>query len=189
MKQDVLNNLFAPCRLIHKNNPYYLEGATQFVAGYGNIDSKIIFIGEAPGTEEDQTGIPFQGRSGKLLHLYLKKYNFTERNTYITNVVKFRPCNNRKPTCDEITLHGQILMQEIAIIEPKIIVTVGSTATAFMLQNKSASMTKLHGHIIHKSSYLVIPIFHPAYVLRKRIIEAQFESDIKNILTLFQTIK
>jgi DNA polymerase len=144
-----------------------------------------MFIGEAPGKEENITGIPFQGRSGKLLRLHLKQNNFTDENSFITNIVKFRPPKNRKPTKKEILIHSQILKEELKIIKPKIIVPIGLTACVFILESSNIKITQIRGTIIKKNNLIIFPLLHPAYILRNRNIENIFENDIAKLYNCF----
>jgi uracil-DNA glycosylase family 4 len=171
-----------------KENILYIENAKQFVCGSGNPNAEIIFIGEAPGAEEEILGIPFCGRSGKLLRFYLNKYSFDTKNSFITNVVKFRPPNNRKPTNEEINIHGKLLKSELEIIQPKIIVPVGAVAAQFILE-KNISISKIRGQIIKKEAYLIFPIFHPAYILRNQNLLSLFENDIHALQKITMNIK
>lgn len=110
-KIALLNSLYRQNEINSFSNPLYIQDAKQFVPGYGNAESKILFIGEAPGEIEENTGRPFQGRSGKLLRTCLEKNGFTDETVFITNVVKFRPPQNRKPTEDEIVIHYELVLQ------------------------------------------------------------------------------
>lgn len=177
-KLEELYEIYYSCGI---ENPLYIESAKQFVPGDGNPDAGILFIGEAPGEVEENVGLPFQGRSGKLLRNTLKKYEISEKNSFITNVVKFRPPNNRKPTNQEIKNHFDlILFHEINIIAPKIIVPVGAVATEAVL-GKQIKITEIRGKNLIHNNILIIPIFHPAYILRNMTAFSIFETDIEFI--------
>ncbi len=177
-KLEELYEIYFSCGI---ENPLYIESAKQFVPGSGNPDAGILFIGEAPGEVEENVGLPFQGRSGKLLRNTLKKYEITENNSFITNVVKFRPPNNRKPTNQEIKNHFDlVLFHEIKIIAPKIIVPVGGVAAETIL-GKQIKITGIRGKNLIHDNTIVIPIFHPAYILRNMTAFSIFEADIKLI--------
>lgn len=176
--ENKLKELYSKNMIVEKNNILYVKDSKKFVCGYGNSNSKIIFIGEAPGAEEEEQGIPFCGRSGKLLTTILNKYNFNYTNYFITNVVKFRPPNNRKPLTKEITIHGKLLIEEIVIINPNIIIPIGSTATSFIFNKKNISISSLRGKKVIINNKLVFPIFHPSYILRNINLLPLFEKDI-----------
>ena len=146
--------------------------ATNTVFSDGNPQAKIMFIGEAPGAQEDIEGIPFCGQSGKLLDTMLKWIGLTRKeNFYISNTIFWRPPGNRKPTPEETDICRPFVEKHIALINPKILVLVGSTATTSLLNNKTG-ITKLRGNYFEYSNvYLKSPIpvgviFHPSYLLR-----------------------
>lgn len=180
MNQNKLQKLYITALPISSKNIFYIKSAKKFVPGNGNTYSQIVFIGEAPGANEEIQGIPFCGQSGKLLRLYLAKYNFSNQNSFITNVVKFRPPQNRKPTQLEIGIHGKLLKEELAIIKPKIIIPIGATATEFILQKK-ITLTQVRGEIIMQKDIIIYPLFHPAYILRNKNLLPLFENDIHNL--------
>ena len=180
MNKDHLEKLYNKYSQISKNNPLYIGNAKKFVCGDGNSSGSIVFIGEAPGGEEEITGIPFSGRSGKLLRFYLNKYNFNTKNSFITNVVKFRPPDNRKPTSEEILIHGALLTSELAIIKPKVIVPIGAVASKFILKYH-VIISQIRGTIISQDTVLVFPLFHPAYILRNKNLLPLFENDIHTL--------
>jgi uracil-DNA glycosylase family 4 len=180
MNKKIIKTIYKNHEKTDINNIFYIKDAKKFVGGSGNFNAQIIFIGEAPGAEEEITGEPFCGRSGKLLRFYLNKYNFNNNNSFVTNVVKFRPPNNRKPTTKEINIHGKILKTELEIIKPKIIVPIGTTATEFILESR-IKMSNTKGQIIIKNNILIFPLFHPAYILRNKNLILDFENDIKEL--------
>lgn len=146
--------------------------ATHTVFADGNPTSKIMFIGEAPGADEDRQGIPFCGQSGQLLSQMLGYVGLVrEKNYYITNSLFWRPPGNRKPTPEELAVCKPFVEKHIALIAPKLIVLVGSTAISALL-DKTLSITKIRGQFLtYTNSYLkepisVMPIFHPSYLLR-----------------------
>jgi uracil-DNA glycosylase family 4 len=180
-KRKQLKRLYEIYDSCEVENPLYINSATRFVPGHGNPEAEIVFIGEAPGEIEEDTGIPFQGKSGKLLRKTLREYGITEENCFITNVVKFRPPENRKPTIQEIESHtALILIHELDIISPKIIVTVGGVATEAILE-KSVRMTEMRGKDMIYKNRIIMPIFHPAYILRNMTVFPLFDEDIKQI--------
>ncbi len=157
------------------------ETRTNAVPGNGNLYSEIMFVGEAPGYNEDVQGKPFVGAAGKLLNELLISIGLKRDDVYITNVVKCRPPNNRDPKSDEIAICSPYLDEEIQIIAPKVIVTLGRHSTKYLLSKvglKSISISRIHGRTFNISSnnlkVLVIPTFHPAAAL--------YNPRLKNIL-------
>ena len=142
---------------------------TQTVFGEGNPDAMLMFIGEAPGETEDQTGRPFVGRAGEKLNQIIEAMKLTREDVYIANVLKSRPPNNRTPTPEEVTRCGPYLIEQIRIIRPRVIVTLGGPATKHLLQTREG-ITRLRGTwAAYDDGSLKIPImptFHPAYLLR-----------------------
>lgn len=143
------------------------------VFGMGHPKAALMFVGEGPGAEEDAQGLPFVGRSGKLLDQLLKEEMGLERESvYITNVVKCRPPGNRDPKPEEIAECSPYLQQQLAHIRPRVIVTLGNPATKTMLQT-ATGITKLRG-TSHAFSYpgglaTLVPTFHPSAVLRNQM--------------------
>jgi len=141
-------------------------GRKNIVFGSGNIDCIIMLIGEGPGKQEDEQGIPFVGRSGQLLTKLLSIAGINRNALFIANIVKCRPPENRKPAYEEISVCTKlILFEQIKIIKPKIICTLGSTALEGLL-NKKIKITQERGTIQKWNEYIVVPTFHPAYILR-----------------------
>ena len=142
-------------------------GRTNVVFGMGDPDADLLFIGEGPGEQEDLQGLPFVGRSGQLLdRLLLEELGITRDQTYIANCVKCRCPGNRDPLPDELAACTPYLAQQIELIAPKVIVTLGNFATKYVLQTKEG-ITKLRGRTHpHESGAVVVPTFHPAAVLR-----------------------
>jgi len=139
---------------------------TNAVPGEGNVHSPIIFVGEGPGEEEDNQGRPFVGRAGQLLTKILESVNINREDVYITNIVKCRPPNNRVPTNLEIQACTPFLIAQIEIINPRMIIPLGSTAASFFL-GKEDSITKIRGkEFVWKGGIIVFPMFHPSYLLR-----------------------
>ena len=140
----------------------------KIVVGRGNPDAQIVIIGEAPGAKEEEIGKPFVGRSGKLLdHLLQNAGIDISQDVYFCNVVKCRPPQNRRPTRTEIEENLPWLFQQIKIVNPEIIVLVGATASEAILKNKSP-ISIIRGKWINWEGRLVMPIFHPAYLLRNQ---------------------
>ena len=144
--------------------------ANQLVFSDGNFRSKIMLVGEGPGQKEDEIGKPFMGDAGKLLNKMLAAIDIKRESIYITNVVNYRPPNNRKPTTDEINKYSKFLYEHISIINPKILIIMGGTAMEALIGN-NFKISKERGIwkdvIIKGKTYLSIVTFHPAYLLRQ----------------------
>jgi uracil-DNA glycosylase len=139
---------------------------TNAVVGRGNVKAPIMIIGEGPGQNEDETGLPFVGKAGQLLEKILASVELdTEEDVYIANIVKCRPPNNRVPTSDEIAACKPYLFEQIRLVDPKIILLTGATAVKGLTGNKTA-ITKIRGTWIEWEGRLCMPILHPAYLLR-----------------------
>ncbi len=163
-KQQLLDTLYKPykkCTGCHFGMP----PATQIVFGQGNPDARLIFIGEAPGKEEDIQGKPFVGRSGKLLNRIFELTGFKREDVFITNIVKIRPPNNRKPLPAEIEKSRELLYKQIKIIRPNVICTLGSAALQGLLE-KEVKITHMRGKTINWHGIPIVPTYHPAYILR-----------------------
>ena len=146
------------------------KNATNLVFGDGNINSKVMIIGEGPGANEDKEGKPFVGRAGKLLNKMLEAIQLNRNKVYITNVVNFRPPENRKPTEDEITRYLPYLKSHIEIIKPKILFLLGSTALNALIGDEIV-ISKARGKWMEKNigelKINVIASFHPAFLMRQ----------------------
>jgi len=160
------------------------ENATKIVFADGNIESPVMIVGEGPGQKEDDVGKPFVGDAGILLNKMLKAINIDRKNIYITNVVNFRPPNNRKPESGEITRYSNFLRNHISIIDPKILVLMGSTAMESLF-GSNIKISKERGEwkeiIINNKTYLTIITFHPAYLLRQADQKKYSWEDLKKI--------
>tara|TARA_B100000700_G_scaffold302422_1_gene372771 strand:+ start:306 stop:1022 length:717 start_codon:yes stop_codon:yes gene_type:complete len=146
------------------------ENADKLVFSDGNPESKIMIIGEGPGANEDKEGLPFVGRAGQLLDKMLNAISLSRKNVYITNVVNFRPPENRKPSEEEVKRYLPFLKKHIEIISPQIILLLGSTAMNAIIDNADViSKTRGKWHIIQINNLRINTIvsFHPAYLLRQ----------------------
>ncbi len=152
----------------------------QVVMGEGNINNKIMFIGEGPGASEDRLGRPFVGKAGKLLNKILSAVNIEREEVYITNIVKCRPPGNRKPTIEEAEACFTILRAEIKIIKPKVIIPLGATPLKFLVDD-NAYITQIRGNWIQKGYFYFLPTFHPAYLLRNKNKKKESWKDFKKI--------
>ena len=146
------------------------KNASKIVFSDGNIQSPIMIVGEGPGQKEDELGKPFVGDAGNLLNKMLKAINIKRDKIYITNVVNYRPPNNRKPEPSEINRYSEFLKEHISIIDPKILILMGSTAMEAIL-GSNKRISKERGQwkevIIKQKNFKAIVTFHPAYLLRK----------------------
>jgi uracil-DNA glycosylase len=160
LKKSILN--IKNCSL--KNN------ATNMVFSDGNPKSKIMLIGEAPGSNEDQEGLPFVGRAGVLLDKMLASINLNRNNVYISNIINYRPPDNRRPTDEEMNRYLPFIKKHIEIINPKILVLLGSTAMNALIGN-DVVISKVRGQWIEKKfgqcKTSIIITFHPAFLMRQ----------------------
>ena len=158
--------------------------AKKLVFSDGNPNSELMIVGEGPGEKEDQMGKPFVGDAGALLNKMLKAIDIEREKIYITNVVNFRPPNNRKPEPAEITRYSEFLKTHISIINPKILVLMGSTAMESLFGSK-IKISKERGIwkelIVNNKKYLVMITFHPAYLLRQPDQKKYSWADLKEI--------
>ena len=168
------------------------NNATQLVFADGNSESKIMVIGEGPGQKEDEIGKPFVDDSGQLLNKMLNAINLKRKNVYITNVVNYRPPNNRKPEPGEINRYSEFLREHISIIDPKILILMGSTAMEALFGSK-IKISKERGMwkeiIINNKTYLVMITFHPAYLLRQADQKKYSWADLKEIKKKIDQLK
>lgn len=167
--------------------------AKTLVFGAGSHDPKVFFIGEAPGAKEDEQGLPFVGAAGKQLAELLDSINLTRDEVYITSILKYRPPGNRQPTFDEIKAHTPFLVEQIRILKPRVIVTLGNFATRFILAGLNIDkmsdvpgITHIHGQVVKVHfeglDLTVIPVYHPAAILYRRKLKTALEEDFQTIL-------
>lgn len=157
---------------------------TQAVPGEGNLEAELMFVGEAPGRDEDIQGRPFVGRAGQLLSKIIQAMNFRREEVYITNVVKCRPPNNRNPQRAEVEQCQGYLITQIKMINPRVIVTLGKVATDFFIKSR-LSMTSLRGKFYDFGSIKIMPTFHPSYLIRNennRAIKKMVWEDMKKVM-------
>jgi len=177
-----LNNLKE--RIENIDNCELKKSAKQIVFSDGSFESSIMIVGEGPGQKEDELGKPFVGDAGQLLNKMLEAINIKRKNVYITNVVNYRPPNNRKPEPSEINRYSEFLRQHISIIDPKILILMGSTAMEALFGSK-IKISKERGIwkeiIINNKTYLVMITFHPAYLLRQADQKKYSWADLKEI--------
>lgn len=168
------------------------NSANNLVFSDGNANSKIMIVGEGPGQKEDEMGKPFVGDAGLLLNKMLKAINIDRESIYITNVVNFRPPNNRKPEPAEINRYSEYLRKHISIINPKILILMGSTAMESLFGTK-IKISKERGNwkevIINNQTYLTMITFHPAYLLRQPDQKKYSWADLKQIRKKIDELK
>lgn len=147
--------------------PVLRDGATQLVFADGNPQAEVVFIGEAPGKNEDEQGIPFVGAAGKFLNEMLESIGLKREDVYITNIVKYRPPNNRDPEPDEKKAFWPYLVRQLDVIKPKLVVTLGRHSMEYFLPNQKISA--IHGEpkrvMFGERKQVVMPLFHPAAAL------------------------
>ena len=160
------------------------SSATNIVFSDGNPKSKIMLVGEAPGSNEDQEGLPFVGRAGVLLDKMLTSINLNRKNVYISNIINYRPPENRKPTDEEVNRYMPFIKKHIEIINPKILVLLGSTAMNALIGNDIV-ISKARGKWIDKEfgscKTSVIITFHPAFLMRQPAQKKMAWIDLKMI--------
>jgi len=162
--QEQLNNL--KIEVQNCKSCSLCENRNKIVFSDGCDYAPVMFIGEAPGKNEDDTGIPFIGRAGQLLRKFMFDVGFETNDFYIANTVKCRPPENRKPTREEKLACSKYLDNQIELVNPKIVVLVGSTALESFIFDKKLTITKARGQIFEIKGRKFIPIFHPSYLLR-----------------------
>jgi DNA polymerase len=153
-------------------------GRQQVVFGVGNPDADLMFVGEAPGADEDLQGIPFVGRAGQLLTKIIEAIGLTRDEVYIANVIKCRPPQNRNPDPDEVETCEPFLFQQIDAIRPKVIVALGSFAARALLRTLDP-ISRLRGRAFQYRGATLIPTFHPAYLLRNPSSKREVWEDMK----------
>ncbi len=141
------------------------EGRTQVVFGDGNPEADVVFVGEAPGQHEDEQGVPFVGRSGQLLDQLLGEIGLERADVYIANVVKCRPPSNRDPRPDEIEACKGYLSEQLKLIDPRVVVTLGNFSSKLLLKTETG-ITRLRGTAYEWWGRHLVPTFHPAAALR-----------------------
>jgi len=181
-KSKLLENLKE--KISNIDNCELKSHATQLVFSDGTSESQLMIVGEGPGQKEDELGKPFVGDAGMLLNKMLKAINIDRNKVYITNVVNYRPPNNRKPEPAEIIRYSNFLREHISIIDPKILILMGSSAMEALFGSK-IKISKERGAwkevIVNQKTYLTIITFHPAYLLRQPDQKKYSWSDLKEI--------
>lgn len=183
---------------IAKNNicPELAQQATQLVMGDGNPDADIVFIGEAPGKNEDEQGKPFVGAAGKFLNEMLAAAGMERSDVYITNIVKYRPPNNRDPLPEEKAAFLPYLLKQLEIIDPKVIITLGRHSMEYFLPD--ARISQIHGHAARKKvlyhdktehEWLIVPLYHPAAALYNGSMRQTLIDDFLKVPQMIRQVK
>jgi len=166
------------------------EGANQLVFADGSPDADIVFIGEAPGKNEDKQGLPFVGAAGKFLNELLETVGLKRQDVYITNIVKYRPPENRDPTKEEKEAFWPYLVSQLDVIKPKLVVTLGRHSMEYFLPGEKISA--VHGElkevIIGRTKHMLMPLFHPAAALYNGGLRSTLIADFSKIPTTLNKI-
>ena len=161
-------------------------GRTQVVFGVGSPDAQLMFVGEAPGADEDVQGVPFVGRAGQLLTKIIEAIELTRDEVYIANVIKCRPPQNRNPEQDEVDTCEPFLFQQIDIVKPKVIVALGTFAARALLRTLDP-ISRLRGRVFEYRGAKLVPTFHPAYLLRNPGSKREVWEDMKRVRALLRS--
>ena len=167
------------------------ETATNLVMGDGNINAEIVFIGEAPGKNEDEQGLPFVGAAGKFLNEMLAQAGMQRSDVYITNIVKYRPPNNRDPLPEEKKAFWPYLLKQLQIIQPKVVITLGRHSMEYFLPGMRISA--IHGEPkriqFGDEKLVIIPLFHPAAALYNGSMRQTLIDDFLNVPVIIEKMK
>lgn len=166
------------------------ENCTNIVVGKGNFNADILFVGEAPGRNEDLQGIPFCGAAGKNLDKLLSSVGLSLNDIYVANILKCRPPENRNPTSEEIKTHTPWLLKQIRVMKPKVVCSLGNYSTKFFLakgdigkMNEQPGITSVHGVVreieLEGLKFKLIPLFHPAAIIYNRKLIDLWEKDME----------
>jgi DNA polymerase len=161
-------------------------GRTQVVFGVGTPKARLMFVGEAPGEDEDKKGEPFVGRAGQLLTKIIESIGLTREQVYIANVIKCRPPSNRNPEPDEVAACEPFLFRQIDVIRPKVIVPLGKFAAQSLLRTMDP-ITRIRGRQFEYRGAVLIPTFHPAYLLRNPSAKREVWEDMKKVRAILQS--
>lgn len=182
IKADILTNNVCPD---------LASSAIQLVIGDGNLDADIVFIGEAPGKNEDEQGIPFVGAAGKFLNEMLAQAGLVRSDVYITNIVKYRPPNNRDPLPDEKKAFWPYLVRQLDVISPKVIVTLGRHSMEYFLPD--AKISQIHGEAkriaFGDKKLVIVPLYHPAAALYNGSMRQTLIDDFLRVPKVIEKIK
>ena len=182
IKADIVDNNICPD---------LAREATNLVMGDGNVNAEIVLIGEAPGKNEDLQGLPFVGAAGKFLDTMLESANIKRSDVYITNIVKYRPPNNRDPLPEEKEAFWPYLVRQLDVIKPQVVVTLGRHSMEYFLPNQKISL--VHGQPkripFGKTKIVVVPLYHPAAALYNGGMRATLISDFNKLLKIIDKLK
>lgn len=160
---------------------------SNLVFGEGNIDSEVVFVGEAPGQREDELVRPFVGRSGQLLNKMLEGIGWRREDVYITNIVKRRPPENRDPSPEEISQYAPYLAKQLELLNPLIIVPLGRFSLNYFLPQ--AKISRDQGRVFRTKKYFIVPMFHPAAALRNPSVMREFEATFRKLPSVIVACK
>lgn len=163
------------------------EGRTQAVPGEGSADARVMFVGEAPGKDEDELGRPFVGKSGQLLRETIRDAGWVEDEVFITNVLKCRPPGNRNPEDDEVQACRSWLIAQIMTLRPVLIVALGSFSMSLLLK-PGLKISKQRGTHARRDGLIILPTYHPSAVLRDSGKLSDFRNDIKKARRLSEVL-
>jgi uracil-DNA glycosylase len=161
----------------------HAQGRKQIVFGVGNPTADVMFVGEAPGADEDLQGVPFVGRAGQLLTKMIEAMGFTRNDVYIANVLKCRPPGNRNPEPDEIASCEAFLFRQLASVEPKVVIALGAFAARTLLKTDDP-ISRLRGRVFDYRGATLIPTFHPSFLLRSPGYKREAWEDLKKALSI-----
>lgn len=182
IKADILSNNICPD---------LARDAKNLVMGDGDINAEVVFIGEAPGKNEDEVGLPFVGAAGKFLDEMLGEIGVRRDEVYITNIVKYRPPNNRDPLPDEKSAFWPYLIRQLGVINPKIIVTLGRHSMEYFLPNQKISL--VHGQakrvVFADKKIIIFPLYHPAAALYNGSMRKVLIEDFKKLPKIIEVLK
>jgi DNA polymerase len=189
-KQAELDQIRAD--ILEKNIcPELAETAHNLVMGDGNLNAEIVFIGEAPGKNEDEQGLPFVGAAGKFLNEMLAQAGMERSDVYITNIVKYRPPNNRDPLPEEKKAFWPYLVRQLDVIAPKVVVTLGRHSMEYFLPN--AKISQVHGEAkriaFGDQKIVIVPLYHPAAALYNGSMRQTLIDDFLRVPTIIEMIK
>ena len=161
------------------------QGRKQIVYGVGNPSADLMFVGEAPGADEDIQGEPFVGRAGQLLTKIIEAMGYTRKDVYIANVLKCRPPGNRNPEPDEVATCQPFLLRQIDVVQPKVMVALGTFAAQALLNSKDP-ISRLRGRAWPCRNRLLVPTFHPAFLLRSPDRKRDTWDDMKLVMSILR---
>lgn len=189
-KQQQLDHVRAD--ILEKNIcPDLSSQAMNLVMGDGNLNAEIIFIGEAPGKNEDEQGLPFVGAAGKFLNEMLSQAGMQRSDVYITNIVKYRPPNNRDPLPDEKKAFWPYLLKQLQIIQPRVVITLGRHSMEYFLPD--AKISQIHGQAkriqFGDDKLVIVPLYHPAAALYNGSLRQTLIDDFLNVPTVIEMMK